>query len=193
MEKVPPSRPFVSPPFWTGSNPTPLSRVLAWLYPLKSFPQQTPLLICNLPNDLTKITQSRWVKELKNGETQIERERQREWKTHHSQKNLDAVQRQKSFPHFTADNRQREERGRPVPTAQSFKTNETLCVSRVDRGPAQTRHVHRSLHSLSASGTSAVWNRTGSSLSFSFPVAQALETKSLWLFLDFSFPLRGEN
>lgn len=91
-------------------------------------------------------------------------EGKREGKTHPSQKNLAEVQWQKSFPHFTADNRQREERERPVPTAQSFKTNETLCVSRVDRGPAQTRHVHRSLHGLSASGTSAVWNRTGSSL-----------------------------
>lgn len=93
---------------------------------------------------------------LEDGETEIGTERKREGKTHPSQKNLDSIQRQKSFPHFTADNRQREERGRPVPTAQSFKTNETLCVSRVDRGPAQTRHVHHSLHGLSASGTSTV-------------------------------------
>lgn len=31
----------------------------------------------------------------------------------------------------------------PAPAAQSFKTNETLCISRVDPGPAQTHHVHR--------------------------------------------------
>lgn len=38
-----------------------------------------------------------------------------------------------TFSELTAE---QEERGRQTPTAQSFKTNETLCVSRVDRGPA---------------------------------------------------------
>lgn len=118
-------------------------------------------LVRKLPTDSSKSPNHiRWrIGRWRNRDSNREKERGKNF-----QKNLAEIQKQKSFPHFTADNRQGEERGRPVPTAQSFKTNETLCVSRVDRGPAQTRHVHHSLHGLSASGTSTVWNRTGSSL-----------------------------
>lgn len=175
VKKVPPSRPLSSPPLETGSDLIPLSQPLVCIYSLNSFSFQMPLLSWKLPTDLTKsLSFIRWKiwKMVK-----PDRGKERQEKTHKSQNNLAMIQQQKSFPHFRAHSRQQEERRRPAPTVESFKTNETLCVSRVDPGPAQTHHVHHSLDVLCASGTSAVWNRTGSSLILS---------SSLLLRLDWS-------
>lgn len=150
------------------------------------FSFQMPLLSWKLPADLTK-SQSfiRW-KILEDGKTLMAEKKDKE-KHISPQNDLATIQRQKSFPHFRARSRQQEGRGRPAPTAQSFKTNETLCVSRVDRGPAQARYVHHSLHGLCASGTGPVWNRTGSSLILSPSLLLRLDwtPNAFWFLLNF--------
>lgn len=115
---------------------------------------------CKFPTDLPKSPNLiRWAFG-ETGETEIEgRRRKRGWKNPSlpSRTNLAEIQKRKSFPHFTG--RQQTARGkreRPVPTAQSFKTNETLCVSRADGGPAQIRHVHHGLRALSL----RLWHRS---------------------------------
>lgn len=156
---------FISPPFKSGLIQIPLIALLACVYHLtsSSLKNATPQL-----QTPPRLHRNHWIlsdEGLEDGETEIGTGGTRDGKTHPSQKNMTELQQQKSFPHFTGDNRQRKERrASAVPTAQTFLTNETLCVSRVDRGPAQTHHVHRSLHGLAASGTSTMWNRTGSSL-----------------------------
>lgn len=169
MKKVPPSR--FSPPLQTGLNLIPLIPLLACIYPLTSTSLQTPPLSCKCPMDLTKITESCHVKDWNMGK-QIGTERKR---GENSQKILAEIQRQKSFPHFVADNRQQEERGRPVPTVESFKTNETLCVSHV--GLAQPRPVTCTTASTVSLPLAPVLCETELghlSFSFALPPTQAL-------------------
>lgn len=174
MKKVPPSR--FSPPHQTGLNLIPLIPLLACIYPLTSTSLQTPLLSCKRPMDLTEITESCHVKDWKMGkQIGAEGEREREEKTHPSQKILAEIQRQKSFPHFVADNRQQEERGRPVPTAQSFKTNETLCVSHVGRAqPRPVTCTTASTVSLPLAPAPCETELGHLSFSFALPPTQAL-------------------